>query len=75
MFLAEVARRAPRGKIAQITGRALVFTYFGGVSGPAIFSAIATTTGSYHAGFSFVVALGAVAAAMFSRRPPEPGFS
>lgn len=71
VFLAEIASRAPEGKIAQVTGGALVFTYFGGLCGPAIFSAIATTSGSYHAGLSFVVALGAAAALLFLRQPPR----
>jgi MFS family permease len=69
VFLAEVAERAPGDRIAQVTGGALVFTYFGSVCGPSVFSALATTSGSYLPGLGFVVALGVAPALVFLRRP------
>jgi MFS family permease len=69
VFLAEVAERAPADRIAQVTGGALVFTYFGAVCGPSVFSALATASGSYLTGFGFVVALGVAPALVFLRRP------
>src|SRR5436190_1441853 len=47
VFVAEVARIAPAGDIAQATGATLGMTYFGVVVGPFIFWAIVTATASY----------------------------
>ena len=47
VFVAEVARIAPNGNIAQATGATLGMTYFGVVVGPFIYWAIVTLTASY----------------------------
>jgi len=57
VFLAEVARLAPEGRVAIITGGTQFFTFAGVLIGPPAFGAIASTTGSYGAGFALVAAL------------------
>jgi MFS family permease len=51
VFLAEVARLAPEGRVAIITGGTQFFTFSGVLIGPPVFGLIASATGSYGAGF------------------------
>lgn len=51
VYIAEVARIAPGGKVAIATGASLAFTFFGVVVGPFFFWLIVTFTGSYAAAF------------------------
>lgn len=46
VYLGEVARLAPPGRVASVTGGALFFTYFGVVSGPPAFGYLAQRTNS-----------------------------
>ncbi|MDQ3189891.1 MAG: MFS transporter [Pseudomonadota bacterium] len=55
VYLATVARLAPPGQIAKVTGGTLAFTYLGIVIGPLLFGTVADWTGS------FAVAFGALA--------------
>lgn len=57
VFLAEVARLAPEGRVAIITGGTQVFTFAGVLIGPPAFGAITSATGSYGAGFALIAAL------------------
>jgi len=57
VFLAEVARLAPEGRVAIITGGTQFFTFAGVLIGPPAFGLITSVTGSYGAGFSLVAAL------------------
>jgi MFS family permease len=57
VFLAEVARLAPQGRVAIITGGTQFFTFAGVLIGPPLFGAIASVTGSYGAGFVVIAAL------------------
>jgi len=57
VFLAEVARLAPEGRVAIVTGGTQFFTFAGVLIGPPIFGAIASATGSYGAGFILISAL------------------
>jgi len=57
VFLAEVARLAPEGRVATITGGTQFFTFAGVLIGPPAFGAIASATGSYGAGFALIAAL------------------
>ena len=50
--LAEVARRAPEGRIAAATGMSMVFSYLGVVVAPLLFWLLHTLTGTYAAGFA-----------------------
>jgi MFS family permease len=61
VFVAEVARIAPAGDIAQATGATLGMTYFGVVVGPFIFWAIVTATASYAIAFAAIGACALVA--------------
>jgi MFS family permease len=56
VYLAEVAREAPRGKTVEATGGALFFTFFGVLITPPIFAAIVEGGGSYGAAFAVVAA-------------------
>lgn len=51
VFLAEVARLAPEGRVAYLTGGTQFFTFAGVLIGPPLFGAIASATGTYGAGF------------------------
>ncbi len=54
VFVAEVARIAPGGDIAQATGATLGMTYFGVVVGPFVYWAIVTMTASYAIAFAAI---------------------
>lgn len=71
VFVAEVARIAPDGNVAQATGAALGMTYFGVVVWPFVFWAIVTASASYASGFAVMGAL-ALAAGMACFRAPGP---
>jgi len=57
VFLAEVARLAPEGRVAYLTGGTQFFTFAGVLIGPPLFGAIASVTGTYGAGFVVTAAL------------------
>jgi MFS family permease len=57
VFLAEVARLAPQGRVAIVTGGTQFFTFAGVLIGPPVFGAIASATGSYGSGFLAIAAL------------------
>ena len=71
VFLAEVARLAPEGRVAILTGGTQFFTFGGVLLGPPLFGAIASATGSYGAGFvaAAVLPLFAVAGMIAGARP------
>ena len=58
--LAEVARYAPRGAAGAITGATGFITFSGVVTGPPLFTLLASLTGSYRAGFAAFAVLTAV---------------
>jgi MFS family permease len=61
VFLAEVARLAPDGRVAIVTGGTQFFTFAGVFIGPPVFGAVAAAAGSYAAGFALIAALPFVA--------------
>jgi len=71
VFLAEVARVAPKGTASTATGGALMFTFSGVVVGPALFATLFNTVGSYGETFALMTAFplaGAAAVLFWSRR-------
>jgi len=69
VFLAEVARLAPEGRVAYLTGGTQFFTFAGVLIGPPLFGTIASLAGSYGAGFVATAALPLlVVALMVARR-------
>jgi MFS family permease len=54
VYLAEVAREAPKGKTVEATGGALFFTFFGVLITPPLFAAIVAGGGSYGTAFAVV---------------------
>lgn len=75
VFLAEVARLAPEGRVATITGGTQFFTFGGVLVGPPVFGAIASATGSYGAGFILFAALPLIMGTglLLSGRRASPG--
>jgi MFS family permease len=57
VFLAEVARLSPEGRVAFLTGGTQFFTFAGVLIGPPLFGAIASYSGTYGAGFVATAAL------------------
>jgi len=57
VYLAEVARLAPEGRVGIVTGGTQFFTFAGGLVGPPLFGAIASATGSFSYGFVFIAVL------------------
>lgn len=52
VYLAEVARQAPKGQASMATGGTLAFTFFGVVLGPPLFGALSGLFDSYRAGYA-----------------------
>jgi MFS family permease len=52
VYLAEVARQAPKGQASLATGGTLAFTFLGVVFGPPLFGALSGWFGSYRAGYA-----------------------
>ena len=57
VFLAEVARLSPEGRVAIVTGGTQFFTFAGVLIGPPVFGAIVSATGSYGSGFLAIAVL------------------
>jgi MFS family permease len=77
VFLAEVARLAPEGRVAFLTGGTQFFTFAGVLIGPPLFGAIVSLTGSYGNGFvaTAVLPLFAVVAMLARGRTEATGAS
>lgn len=65
--ISEVARRAPPGAAASITGASGFITFGGVMIGPIAFSTLVSATGSYRAGFLACAVVSGLAAAMLAR--------
>jgi MFS family permease len=65
--LSELARRAPPGTAAAVTGASGFLTFGGVVVGPLLFAALAGATGGYRVGFLVSAAISGVAAAVLLR--------
>lgn len=64
VMLAEVARLAPAGEAASITGTAGVVTFSGVVVGPTLFAALSAAAGTTRAGFAAAALLSGVSGAV-----------
>ena len=60
VYLAEVARQAPKGQTGLATGGALAFTFLGVVVGPPLFGLIAALSGSYGMAYAALTVPGLV---------------
>jgi len=70
VYLAEVARQAPKGKASMATGGTLTFTFLGVVIGPPLFGALSSAFGTYRAGFlALVVTSGLCAWVLYRLKP------
>lgn len=64
VYLGEVARLAPPGRVATTTGGALFFTYLGVVAGPPAFGYLAQGTGSLALAYGALAAMPALGIAL-----------
>jgi MFS family permease len=71
VYLAEVARVAPAGKIGDATAGSTFFTFIGYVIGPAIFAEAVTLSGSYGMSFAGLALLPGVALLALTRGAKE----
>ena len=67
VFLAEVARLAPEGRVGEVTSGATLLTFLGYVVGPAAFSELVPLLGGYGACFLAVAVLPLISAAVLQR--------
>ena len=65
VYMAEVARLAPPGKVGLLTGGSLLFTFSGALTGPPLFGAILGFSGSYALGFAVFAVLPLLAGLSF----------
>jgi predicted MFS family arabinose efflux permease len=74
VFLAEIAREAPPGEIARITGGVMVIAYAGLILGPVAFSAVAAgaTLGAGYVALAAATAAGSVILGRARPAPPRP---
>jgi nitrate/nitrite transporter NarK len=70
VYIAEVARVAPEGKVAVATGASLALTYFGAVVFPFAFWIIVALSGSYALAFTSAALVTLAAAAGIMRKIP-----
>jgi MFS family permease len=72
IYMAEVARLAGPGRIAEVTSSSTVVTFLGYVSGPSIFSLLVTFSGEYRLSFLLVAlqlaAMAAIQVVVLTRR-------
>jgi MFS family permease len=70
VFLAEVARVAPAGKVSQATGGCLFFTFLGVVITPLVFNAVLALGAGYPVAYALLGLPGlAIGARLLARRP------
>jgi len=60
VFLAEIARQAPKGQAGVATGGTLCITFMGVMIGPPVFGVLAGVFGSYGLSYGFLAILGLV---------------
>ncbi len=72
IYMAEVARLAPRDRVTEATSSSVMVTFLGYVSGPSIFSVLVTLSGGYHVPFLFaagqLLVMAVVQTAVLARR-------
>lgn len=68
VYLAEVARQAPKGQASMATGGTLAVTFLGVVLGPPVFGALSGLFGSYRAGYAALALPTLVCCVLLSRQ-------
>jgi fucose permease len=68
VYIAELARAAPEGSVAQATGASLAFAYCGAVVVPPLFALVQVTSGSYVMPFTMLVLLAIAGVASLVRK-------
>lgn len=67
LFLAEVARWSPRGKVSVATSAAMTWNYAGILIGPALFATVFKAVGSYTITYGALALVALIAVAAFGR--------
>ena len=67
LFLAEVARWSPRGKVSVATSAAMTWNFAGILIGPALFATVFKAVGSYTVTYGALSIVAAIAVAAFGR--------
>ncbi len=67
LFLAEVARWSPRGKVSIATSAAMTWNYAGILIGPALFATVFKAVGSYTVTYGALALVALIAVAAFGR--------
>jgi fucose permease len=68
VYIAELARRAPPGKVAHATGASLMFAYSGAVVVPPLFALVRLWTDSYAVPYAMLVLFACAGVASLLRR-------
>ncbi len=68
VYIAELARAAPEGTVAQATGASLAFAYIGAVVVPSLFAMVQGVSGSYAVAFAMLALLAAAGVASLARK-------
>ena len=68
VYIAELAREAPKGTVAQATGASLAFAYCGAVVVPPLFALVQVSSGSYAPAFAMLAVLAAAGVVSLARR-------
>jgi nitrate/nitrite transporter NarK len=68
VYLSEVAREAPPGRVTDATAGCMFITFIGGLAEPALFSALVALTGGYLEGFVAIAMLALACGFLFLAR-------
>lgn len=72
VYLAEVARLAPEGKVGAVTSGAQVFAFAGAVAAPPLFGLLASASGGFSAAYLWLAALPLVIGVLLLGPAPRP---
>lgn len=70
VYMAEVARMAPAGRVAMVTGGSQVFTFAGAMFGPPVFGILVSASGSYAHGYMLFAVLPLLMGLRLTMAPP-----
>ena len=68
VYLAEVARKAPEGRVVEATSGCMTATFLGGLVGPGVAAALTITSGNLADGFIFIGAVTLLFGLLFLRK-------
>jgi MFS family permease len=72
VYLAEVARLAPEGKVGAATSGAQVFVFSGAVLAPPLFGLLSAASGGFSAAYLWIAAIPVVSGLLLLKPAPPP---